>query len=247
MTSTPALSSSKEKTNFARLCRLLVDGGTQALRNIFDTFYPPANLQTDLAKPAVHSNLKLLKTKKILTPSQWGNLYPAIPSGFTSANFDITLLCILLRNICSLTAPVSGWDSMPAEGDLNTEDDVVRLRLYRNQLNHPSNTSITDTDFNHYWNGISKAVVRLGGKDFKEAIRKLECMNMDPDFEDHYVSLLKDWCVNDSSVNEKLLEISEQIKPLVSQLERKVFCNEGTQTEGMSLGKCSLFFLQNVC
>ena len=42
----PTVSSTKETTNYARLCRLLVDTGTQALR---DTFNPPANLQSVLA------------------------------------------------------------------------------------------------------------------------------------------------------------------------------------------------------
>ena len=45
MASAPTLaSSSKGTTNYARLCRLLVDGGTKALRYTFDNFHSPANL-----------------------------------------------------------------------------------------------------------------------------------------------------------------------------------------------------------
>ena len=49
MASTPTVAkSTKENTNYARLCRLLVDGGTKALRHAFDTFQPPADLYRDL-------------------------------------------------------------------------------------------------------------------------------------------------------------------------------------------------------
>ena len=42
------LASSVEKTNGAKLSRLLIDGGTMVLRKIFDRYHPPANLQANL-------------------------------------------------------------------------------------------------------------------------------------------------------------------------------------------------------
>ena len=42
--STTSYASTKETTNYARLCRLLVDVGSQALRNKFDSIHPPAGL-----------------------------------------------------------------------------------------------------------------------------------------------------------------------------------------------------------
>ena len=42
------LASSVEKTNGAKLSRLLIDGGTTVLRKIFDGHHPPANLAADL-------------------------------------------------------------------------------------------------------------------------------------------------------------------------------------------------------
>ena len=38
--------STKETTNYARLCRLLVDVGSQVLRSSFDKIHPPATLYT---------------------------------------------------------------------------------------------------------------------------------------------------------------------------------------------------------
>ena len=40
----PSFASTKETTNYARLCRLLVDVGTQALRDTFDRVHPPAQI-----------------------------------------------------------------------------------------------------------------------------------------------------------------------------------------------------------
>ena len=42
------LASSVEKTNGAKLNRLLIDGRTKVLRNVFDNYLPPAKLATDL-------------------------------------------------------------------------------------------------------------------------------------------------------------------------------------------------------
>jgi hypothetical protein len=38
----------EEKANFTRLSRLLVDNGTEALRNTFDTIHSPASLPAGL-------------------------------------------------------------------------------------------------------------------------------------------------------------------------------------------------------
>ncbi len=71
---TPTTSSSKETTNYARLCRLLVDIGTGALRDTLDAIHPPANLPSVLA--ANKTTLQSLKKKKIIDPIQWGKLFP---------------------------------------------------------------------------------------------------------------------------------------------------------------------------
>ena len=44
----PAAPSTKETTNFALLCRLSLDFGTQALRDSLDTIHPPATLHAVL-------------------------------------------------------------------------------------------------------------------------------------------------------------------------------------------------------
>ena len=77
-TSTP-LASSVEKTNGAKLSRLLIDGGTAVLRNVFDHYHAPANLVTDLNshRKTLHSLLRRRILKKAAmghtVPTAWGS------------------------------------------------------------------------------------------------------------------------------------------------------------------------------
>ena len=124
-TTTP---STKETTNYARLCRVLVDVGTCALRDCFDAICAPPTLHTFLA--ASQPTLKSLRSRRIITATQWGKLFPVIPASVSSKHFDITLLMPLLRNICGLTPPVTGWDVLPAATNLSCEADIARVKYF---------------------------------------------------------------------------------------------------------------------
>ena len=104
----------KENVNYARLCRLLIDCGTKALRITFEAFFTPASLQGFLARPSVYSTMLLLYRKRVLHNLQWSRLYPTPPSSPSLEDFDITLLMVLLRSTCGLTPPATGWDSLPS-------------------------------------------------------------------------------------------------------------------------------------
>ena len=95
------LASSEEKTNGAKLSRLIVDGGTTVLRNVFDTHHPPAKLAADLN--ACYSILNNLLRRRILNGHQWDKLFPGGGAAPDSNTFDITLLFLLLTNVCGLT------------------------------------------------------------------------------------------------------------------------------------------------
>ena len=130
----PMLPSTKENTNYARVCRLLVDVGSHVLRVTFDKIRPPGGLDTVLGSPSITATLQSLRRKKILNPLQWGKLYPAIRSSVSSEKFDITLLMVLLRRICGLTPPATGWDKFPPPTDLSCAADIARIKFYRNTV-----------------------------------------------------------------------------------------------------------------
>lgn len=209
------VASSKETTNYARLCRLLVDIGTQALRDTFDGICAPEILHTVLNSPPVERTLQdLIKgRKKILNPAQWANLYPAEASSVSSANFDVTLLIILLRNICKLTPPVTGWDQQPNETDKSLEADIVRIKYFRNIVYaHAQQASVNDATFFHHWENIREVLVRLGGPQYEDAIDNLKTECMEHDIEEHYKELLRQWKKDEFVIKEQLHEMGEDIK-----------------------------------
>ena len=214
-------SSTKETTNYARLCRLLVDVGTQALRDTFDAIHSPANLHTILT--ANKTTLQSLRTRKVINATQWGKLFPAIPTSVSSANFDITLLMILLRNICGLPSPIAGWDTLSASTDVSREADITRVKYYRNSVyGHAECASVDDSTFNIYWVDIRDTLVRLGGGKYKAAIDNLETECMDPEVEEHCKELLSQWKKDEESVKDKLDEVIKKLDDLkTSSLPRK--------------------------
>ena len=98
----------------------------------FDAICALPNLHTLLA--ASQPTLKSLRSRRIISATQWGKLFPAIPATVSSKHFDITLLMALLRNICGLTPPLTGWDVLPAATDLSREADIARVKYFRNTV-----------------------------------------------------------------------------------------------------------------
>ena len=230
----PTFHSTKETANYARLCRLLVDVGTHVLRETFDKKRPVGSLDTVLSTPPTHAILQSLRTKRVLNPLQWGKLYPAIKSSVSSTNFDVTLLMVLLRNICGLVPPPTGWDNLPAATDLTPEADIVRIKYYRNIIyGHASEASVDDATFSQYWKDIQNVLVRLGGTCYQDTIDDLKTECMDSDFEEHYQELLKQWVKDDISIKERLDRIEEKFERKLDDLkESMVKAERKTNAEG---------------
>lgn len=216
-------SSTKETTNYARLCRLLVDVGTDVLRKVFDRIHPPNSLHTALAQSAVKSTLQTLRKKRIINPTQWSKLYPTITTSVSSVGFDVTLLMVLLRNICNLLQPATGWDDLPYLADTSLEADIARVKYYRNTVYaHVSEASIDDARFTRYWQEIRDTLVRLGGagSNYGGTIDRLANESMDPEKEELYQELFKEWRDEEDSVKGKLDEIDRKLSDWANSEKR---------------------------
>ena len=149
--------SKAKPANFTRLCKLLVDKGGEALRNLLNKKHPPSTLAAVL-------NTNKVILRKAINSSQRDLLFPPSGAAPDSSNFDITLLIILLRNICGLSPPTTkGRNKMPRAGDTSESADIERIRLFRNNnYAHITETQLDDAKFEQLWKEISQPLVRLG-------------------------------------------------------------------------------------
>ena len=232
---TPSFPSTKQANNYERLCRLLVDVGWQVLRETFDRVRPPGSLHSVLADPQIHARVKSLQKKRVLSTPQWRKLYPAIRSSVSSTTFDSTLLVVLLRNICGLIPPATGWSNCPLVTDTTPVADIARIQFYRDTVyRHACNASVDDAAFSSYWKEIKNTLVRLGGACYRDAIDDFENEIMDFEFEGHYQELLKQWVEDNNSIKDKLEEDDscKKQRKLDSLEESNEYSERRTQIDG---------------
>ena len=199
----PPLASSVEKTNGAKLSRLLIDGGTTVLRNVFDGHHPTANLAADLK--ACYSILHNLLRQKILNRHQWDQLFPPGGAAPDSNTFDITLLFLLLTNICGLSPPPSGWHTKPPASDTSREANLARIKYFRNVLyGHVSTTGVDTPTFNALWQEISAPLVALGLD--QEEIDRLKA---ERGGEEDYLDALLEWADSEEDIKFQLRTIHQ--------------------------------------
>ena len=226
-----ALRATDEKANFQRLTRLLMRGGLALLREVFDSIHPPPNLPAVLSNPVIKTQLQTLRRNRVLTHPEWNCLYnPSGPGTYgKSTDFDISLLCKLLREICSLTPPATGWDILPNSTDHSLEADLARIKFYRNKIyGHNHSMEITNADFEKLWMEISEALLRIASSissakrdEWKKSIEKFFLEPLTPDAEE-CVDELRLWHKKDMETKdeiEKLLITQELIQKQLQQMQ----------------------------
>ena len=209
---------SEEKTNGTRLARLVIDGGTHALRTYFHTIHPPAILQVVFASNL--ATLQMLKSRRAIFDSQWEALFPSSGNPPDSKTFDITLLHLLLREICYFAGPLTGWHNMPIDSDLCPEADIVRIKCFRNELCHSISTGITNAEFEDKWNKISKSLVALGLD--QTEIDGLKTEPIDHDTERRVKAEVKQWTLDFETQMQSLEQEVKQMKDEISKIQESI-------------------------
>ena len=218
-----ALNLTNEKVNFHRLTRLLMCGGVSLLREKFDSFHSPIDLPLRLGDPAIKDQLKAAR----LSLPEWECLYPSPGTFGKSADFDITLTFKLLRTICNLTEPLTGWNHLPNSTDHSLEAELVRIKYYRNSVyGHNQTMEITDSEFLRLWNEISEALLQIAGSinnekrdEWKKAIDKFK---HDPltTKEQRYVDDLQLWYKNDMDLRDAVNQLQRDNAEVKDQLQQ---------------------------
>ena len=197
------LASSVEKTNGAKLSRLLIDGGTLVLRKIFDRYHPPANLQSKLN--ANYGTLNNLLRRRVLHQPQWDLLFPAGGATPDSDTFDISLLFLLLTSICGLSPPPSGWHTKPSASDTSVEANLARVKFFRNELyGHVSTTGMDTPTFSALWREISAVLVALG---LTQA--EIDRLKAEHCGEEDFFDVLFKWADSEEDIKSQLRDIRQ--------------------------------------
>ena len=203
----------QEKANFTRLSRLLVDKGTEALRNIFDGIHPPASL------PAVLNANKtsLLRLKpRVINNSQWNLLYPPPGDPPDVKTFDVTLLTVLFRNICGF--PKTGWSVAPVDTDRSTQANIVRIKSYRNEVYaHVTSTQVDNATFESLWQKISQALVELNIP--QNDVDDLKICPLAPEKE-ILIRVIKDWKLREEEYIAQEEEVLKKLEGIGCSLNR---------------------------
>ena len=220
------LCSTDGKANFQRLARLLISGGTALFREIFENIHPPSNLPLVLSNPAIQKQLKAAK----LTKPQWDCLYP-YPGGYgKSVDFDVTLLFRLLRTICNLSPPPTGWDVLPASSDVSLTADLARIKHYRNSIFGHVNQymEIPDGKFLILWREIGDALVRIAGQighsaktAWQTSVDNFLKDPLTPD-DDRNAKELERWYMNDMDIKKSMEALKTTTHEGFDRLETRI-------------------------
>ena len=239
---TSSYSSSKGTSNYAQLCRLLVQVGSHVLREIFDRVCPPENLYAALRNPTNHAKLQTLRKKRVLSTSQWCKLYPVVKSSVSSGNFDSSLLLFLLRNIFGLTLPASSWNNLPLVTDTTPAADITHIKILRNRVySHVTSGSVDDPTFTSYWNDIRGTFQRIAGARYQDVINDLKTDCMDADIEKDYQELFRKWLKDEDCITDKSHE-DEMVKKARKEVDLEGSFEMHKENSGKE-GLCALLLL----
>lgn len=165
---------------FSRLCQLIMKICSDLLRDILSRYIKPAELRSELDK-------NKCKLEKIMNQQQKQLIYSvACKTSLAAKDLDISLLYILLRNICNIPSHKNGWGKQPMKGDNSISACIERIRFQRNLISaHSTNGDVDEAKFHNYWDELSGTVLEIekqliGGESYERAVKSLLTCDLSP-------------------------------------------------------------------
>ena len=148
----------EESALFFRLIYLVVDVGSEVLRDVLLEIVKPDTLETVFQNS--RAIIYTLLQKRALFQEQYDLLTKTPPD---PEEFDISLLVKIFRNICpSVTPQGFNWGVDPDADDLSLAADLKRLLNIRNSVYaHRNSTKVTNTEFKTLWSDLSHIIERI--------------------------------------------------------------------------------------
>lgn len=176
----PYITPGKSTENFFRLCQLIMTICSDLLRDILGHYIKPSNLRSELDK-----NKKELENK--MNIQQRSLIYPTTGiASLVAKDMDISVIYIILRNICKIPDHKKGWGNAPLKGDTSLAACIERIRLQRNSLTgHSTNGMVEDVEFQNIWAELRNAIVDIekqltGGESYQRHVDALLTCNLNP-------------------------------------------------------------------
>ena len=190
-----------------RICRLLLDVGTDVLRKEFDNIHFPNKLDGVLR---VHKSKLLRLPSNPLTRKMLQMIFPTDSFG-QSTSFDLPTLSLLFLEICFPTPPLldlktgyCSWDESPLESDLSVKADLVRVKKIREEICElAKNTAISVEALERIQRDLIEILHRRGGSSAQERIVDV---HKEPftQIEEIYLKQLQDWCLHEKELRGQL-------------------------------------------
>ncbi|XP_050408561.2 uncharacterized protein LOC126823646 [Patella vulgata] len=190
----------REKEYLAKLCWLLHDAGTYALRSTFNSIHPAISLKDHLAQVHIQSVLAKLYQQKAISEKQWKVLYPPGKGAVSSQYYDSRLLVILLQTICHLSPPYpNGWATVPLAMDTSLSADVVRLQIFLQQIG--SLVGVRHEEYPVLWRQVVGVLLRHGGATVRSKIHRTDTEQLSLEQQNYYIHQVKEiWGTIESDV-----------------------------------------------
>lgn len=205
----------QEMTNKLRVARLLMCPCTDQLRDILRYHVPPDKFNSVIQKKKSQLSHLTKPQRQLIFPD----------SGAYTGDYndmDISILYILLRNICGIKEHRNGWGKDPDSADRSVSANIERLRLARNSCGH-SNLDMSNDKFNQVWSDISASVVDLDnflGTKYQDSVKFIQTDTMDPMMEKKYLEQLQEQIKEFENLNEKIN--SHQSEKMLSSMHFKL-------------------------
>lgn len=168
--------------NYIRLCRLITTICGPLLKDILSRHIAPANLRNEF-------DIHRTKLEKPMNKVQRELFYLNAGSNpISPKDLDISVLYMLLRNICSnIPKPKTGWGKTPLKGDYSISACIERIRQIRNSIHaHTADGKVDDKDFQNYWDELENSIIETekqltGGDVYEDGINKIKTMKITSD------------------------------------------------------------------
>ena len=166
----------EERCHHTRVNRLLIDVASDILRHELQIHVPCTALKSTIAScmnNSVRSKAKVFKAQVDRVHIE----------GYK--DLDLSFVYTLLRNLCPrIPSPSGGWDitkkrmangqprpttplsgrAFPDPSEQNLGDDIERIHLTRNDIDHSASASLTEPEFKFYWYNLAGVCQRMDGR-----------------------------------------------------------------------------------